>query len=92
MGSDASVVEFYLAEDRSSAGYKQLQTCTLLVVNVRAGASEWFICPEISERMLDKLKISHKTLQRYLTDLSQHCQSAMGLVTAEHEKLYLVFN
>lgn len=56
-----------------------------LVVNLRVGASEWFICPEIGERMLDKLIISHKTLQRYLTDLSRHCQSSMGLVKAEHK-------
>lgn len=86
MGSDASAGEFYLADDRSSAGHKQLQTWIPLVVNVMAGASKWFICPEISERMLDKLIISHKTLQRYLTDLSRHCQSSMGLVTAEHKK------
>lgn len=93
LGCDASAGEFYLADNnRSSAGHKQLQTRIPLVVNVRAGASKWFICPEIGERMLDKLIISHKTLQRYLTDLSRHCQSSMGLVTAEHKKLYLVFN
>lgn len=88
LGSDASEGEFYLTEDRSSAGHKQLQTWIPLVVNLRAGASK---CPEIGERMLDKLIISYKTLQRYLTDLSRHCQSSMGLVKAEHKELYLVF-
>lgn len=85
MGSDASAGVFYLADDRFLAGRKPIQTRIPLVVNVRAGASKWFICPEIGERMLDKLKISRKTLQRYLMDLSQHCQSSMGLVKAEHK-------
>lgn len=92
MGNDALAGEFYLADNRSSAGHKELHTRILVVVNLRAGASKWFICPEIGERMLDKLIISHKTLQRYLTDLSRHCQSSMGLVKAEHKELYLVFN
>lgn len=91
MGSDASASEFYLAK-KSSAGDKQLQTRNFLVVNLRAGASKWFICPEIGDRMLEKSIISHKTLQKYLMDLSRHCQSFMGLVKAEHKELYLVFN
>lgn len=33
--------------------------------------------------MLDNSVISHKTLQRNLTDLSRHCQSSTGLVKAE---------
>lgn len=86
LGSDASAGEFYLADNRSSAGRKNNYKHGFpLVVNLRVGASEWFICPEIGERMLDKLIISHKTLQRYLTDLSRHCQSSMGLVKAEHK-------
>lgn len=72
MGSDASAGVFYLKDDKSSAGHKQTQTRIPLVVNVRAGASTWFICPEIGERMLDKSIISHKTLQPYLADLSRH--------------------
>lgn len=42
--------------------------------------------------MLDKSIISHKTLQRNLTDLSRHCQSSTGLVKAELKESYLVFN
>lgn len=80
LGSDASAGEINLAEDRSSAGHKKWKTRVLLVVNLRAGASKWFFCPEIGERMLEKLITSHKTLQRQLKDLSQHCQSFMGLV------------
>lgn len=49
-------------------------------------------CPEIGERTLNYLIISHTSLQRYLMDLSQHCQSSMVLVKTEHEELYLVFN
>lgn len=55
-----------------------------LGVNVRVLQSGSF-CPGIGERMLDKLIITQKTPQRYLTDLSRHCQSSTGLVKAEHE-------
>lgn len=92
LGNDASAGEFCLADDRPSAEHKQLQTLIPLVVNLRAMLQSGFkVCPEIGDRCY-KMIISHKTLQRYLTDLSQHCQSSMGLVKAERKELYLIFN
>lgn len=73
---DASAGDFSLVEDGSSQTVPIMDSppCKFNGWVVKGSLS-----PEISQRMFERSKHSHKTLQRYPTDSSRHCQSRTGL-------------